>query len=280
MNRESFIRFRRQLRYDNVNGILYSWEMIIPVIILAIFVCGRFLSDYHFQVRKLPDLPVPSTADFVVDLFKGMEKYEPRIKTKPFEISAFYLFFNLYISYTVAKYPFTDLKGMGRNVLINSKKRSSWLISKFIWCAEIIIIFYLTTYIVAAIFSFLSGNVTFHLHPEVTAAVSNLNLTQSLFFTNAVILPIVTSIGISYMQLMLSLRFNVLTGNIAIIIFLCLSAYDTNTFLVGNYFMLLRNASIIGEEGVLTGYGYIICILLSVVSLVLSREWFKKRDIF
>lgn len=254
--------------------------MIIPVIVLAVFVCGKFLSDYYYQVKEFTTLPAPSTADFILDMFKGMEKYEPQIKTRPFEIPAFYLFFHLYISYAIAKYPFSDLKGMGKNVLINAESRSSWLVSKFIWCAEMIVIFYMITYMIAAIFSFLSGNVTFYLNSEINSAVSNLNLTQTLFFTNAVVLPIVTSICISYVQLMLSFRFNVLIGNIATIVFICLSAYYTNTFLLGNYFMLLRNSSIIGNEGVLTSHGYIICILLSIVSLFLSKEWFEKMDIF
>ena len=280
MNKELRIRFRRQLKYDNVNGILYAWKMILPVIVLAVFVCGKFLSDYYYQVREFPGLPAPSTADFILDMFKGMEKYEPRIKTRPFEIPAFYLFFHLYISYAIAKYPFSDLKGMGKNVLINAKSRSSWLISKFIWCAEMIVIFYMTTYIIAVIFSCLSGNFTFYLNPEVNTAISNLNLTQTLFFTNAVILPMVTSICISYVQLMLSFRFHVLIGNTTTIVFICLSAYYTNPFLLGNYFMLLRNSSIIGKEGVLTSHGYIICILLSIVSLFLSKEWFEKMDIF
>jgi len=280
LNKKLLVHFRRQLRYDNVNGILHAWKMAVPVIVLAVFVCGRFLSDYYFHARELETLPAPSTADFIVDMFKGMEKYEPGIRTKPFEIPAFYLFFNLYISYTVAKYPFNDLKGMGKNVIVNARNRSNWLVSKFIWCAEVIIIFYMITYVIAAIFSCLSGNVTFRLNTEVNAAVSNLNLTQTLFFTNAIVLPIVTSIGISYVQLMLSFRFHLLIGNIATIILICLSAYYSNTFLVGNYFMLLRNSSVIGNEGVFTSHGYIICILLSIGSLFLSKEWFEKMDIF
>ncbi|MBQ8558690.1 MAG: hypothetical protein IJ439_01705 [Tyzzerella sp.] len=280
LNRESFVRFQRQLRYDNVNGILHYWKMAIPVIVLTVFVCGKFLSDYYCQARELSSLPVPSTADFIVDMFKGMEKYEPEVKTKPFEIPAFYLFFNIYISYAIAKYPFGDLKGMGKNVLVNSKSRSNWIFSKFVWCAEIIVVFYVITYMVATGFSALTGSVTFRLNEEVNAAVSNIGLAQTNFLMDAIILPIVTSICISYVQLMLSFRFNLLTSNIVTIVVICLSAYYSNTFLVGNYLMLLRNFSVIGMEGVSTNYGYIICILLSIVSLFLSKEWFRRIDIF
>lgn len=272
--------FRRQLKYDNVNGILHYWKMMIPVIILSLLVFGEFLSDYNAITKIFPTLPQPSTADFIVDMFKGMEKYEPEIKTKPFEIPAFYLFFNLYISYAIAKYPLGDLKGMGKNVLVNSKRRSSWIISKFVWCAELILVFYMITYMTAIIFSALTGNVTFELNLDINNAISNMNLSQVQFFKDVIILPIVTSICISYIQLMLSFRFHFLVGNIVTIVLICLSAYESKGYLLGNYLMLLRNSSVVGLEGVSTMHGYIICSLLGLVSLFLTKKIFRKKDIF
>lgn len=280
MNREWLICFRRQLKYDNINGILHYWKIVIPVIILASFVCGKFLSVYYCQAEEFLSLPVPSTTDFIVDMFKGMEKYEPHIKTKPFEIPAFYLFFNLYISYAIAKYPMSDLRGMGMNVLVNSRERSSWIASKFVWCAEMVVLLYVVTYITAIIFSALSGEVSVYLNTEINVAVSNLQLGQKQFFVNVIFLPVVTSICISYVQLTIAFRVSLLSGSIVTIVLICLSAYYSNTFLVGNYLMLLRNSAVAGNEGVFTSYGCTISILLSIVSLLLSKVWFAKKDIF
>lgn len=254
--------------------------MVIPVIVLTTFICGKFLSVYYCQAQEFLSLPVPSTGDFIVDMFKGMEKYEPHIKTKPFEIPAFYLFFNLYISYVIARYPLNDLRGMGMNVLVNSRNRSSWIVSKFVWCAEMVLLLYAVTFAIAITFSALSGQVDLHLNTEINISVSNLQLTQDQFFLNVILLPIITSICISYVQLMISFRVSLLAGSIVTIVLICLSAYYSNTFLVGNYLMLLRNSAVIGSGGVLASHGCIISILLSIVSLLLSNVWFAKRDIF
>ena len=280
LNREWLICFRRQLKYDNINGILHHWKMVIPVIVLTTFICGKFLSVYYCQAQEFLSLPVPSTGDFIVDMFKGMEKYEPHIKTKPFEIPAFYLFFNLYISYVIARYPLNDLRGMGMNVLVNSRNRSSWIVSKFVWCAEMVLLLYAVTFAIAITCSALSGQVSMHLNTEINISVSNLQLTQDQFFLNVILLPIITSICISYVQLTISFRVSLLAGSIVTIVLICLSAYYSNTFLVGNYLMLLRNSAVIGSGGVLASHGCILSILLSIVSLLLSNAWFAKRDIF
>lgn len=68
LNKESLVCFRRQLKYDNVNGILHYWKMMIPVIILSLLVFGEFLSDYNAITKIFPTLPQPSTADFIVDM--------------------------------------------------------------------------------------------------------------------------------------------------------------------------------------------------------------------
>lgn len=62
------------------------------------------------------------------------------------------------------------------------------------------------------------------------------------------------------------------------ILILIVSVYWLNPFMIGNYAMLLRN-QLFTEDGVISSIGIVLCIMISVFSVVIGKAVIEKKDI-
>jgi len=193
-----------------------------------------------------------------------------------------WILLNIFLSVVIGYYPLNDLKEYGAQILIRSKKRWQWWISKCIWIMGNVLIFYAIGYIVITIFSLINGGLSLTPNHNVSLAVLKLDtssLTTKQVFSVGIILPIVTSMALSLMQLTIAMFSNSIFSNIFIISLLIASIYYCSPILMGNYLMMLRNNIMIGVKGIGTSTGIILSMAISFVSIALGILKFRTYDI-
>lgn len=271
--------FYKLIKHDLLIGIFYAKLKYVPVFLIFIFLCAHFQNMADISFSHGITSSYPSFSDYLIDIFKGMEIYQ---KNKPFEIPVSWLMINIYIAYLVSFYPFQDLNGYGQQIILHSKNRKQWWLSKCIWNISTVLTFYLIGYLVIFLFLLFSGNFSLPRNKDINLLISNVN-TANLQLESVIligfILPIITSIAISLFQLSLAMFCKPILSCIIIISLLVVSAYSTSPLLLGNYLMILRNNLISLNNGVSEVTGIWISVFLSIFSICSGYLKFKYLDI-
>ena len=108
--------------YDWSRGILHRWPVFLASALIFGF-AGLQCCDSYATLRMSGEITaLPSFLDAWIYAFKGMAVFNP-LSNQPFNIPALWLLIEIFIAYMVSSYPYTDLDGVGRQVLVRSQKR-------------------------------------------------------------------------------------------------------------------------------------------------------------
>lgn len=281
-NKKKHYGFLQQLEHDISYGIIQSWKKYTFIIGVCILTCGYFLRSVLMLNRYGLIQARPGFFDYLIFMFKGMNVYIPS-PNKPFNIPVLWLLFNICLAFIVANYPFKDLDSFGLQILLRSRSRGYWWLSKCIWNILTVVLCYLIALFVILIFTACTG--VFSHNPDVqiglqVSQVAVSELTQNDLVLTAFVLPLITSISLSLLQMVISLiSHKPALGFIAIVCLLTISAYYCSAFLSGNYLMILRSDLIIHNMGVSSQNGIIMATSISILSIVSGFAVFSKYDI-
>lgn len=274
MKNKSFLKI---LKYDlNIGFSINLPKYIISVLFVAVL-CTKFYSN----LSDSAGIPNGSIIDCYMYIFKGMKVYNVE-NGDPFVIPFDWLILQSLIGLLIVQYPTQDLYSYGTQILMRSKSRASWWISKCIWNFATVLMFYLLSFITATIFSYIFGD--FSLIPNVRVnEFSSLIILKDVqinftFYISVLILPLLTSAAVSLFQMMLSFLINPVISFLLIAGIMAASAYCHTPFLVGNYIMILRN-KVIYESGFKNTNIIIIDLIIILLSVVAGLLYFKRADI-
>lgn len=261
------------IKHDIRQGIICNWLKYVLAFFMVIFpllILWKMCSNENIT---------PSFIDYIIYIFKGMEIYVPS-PTSTFKIPVIYLMFNIYIAFLVGNYPLNDLTGTAQNILLRTKNRLSWWLSKCIWNMGSVIVFYIVIFFTCFIFTLFTGTLsltpTNELHSYFGVNFSNVD-EMRLVFTVAV-LPLLTSIAVSLAQMALAFMMKPVNSYIIVVSFFVASAYFFSFLLIGNYPMLMRNSLVI-DNGIDTYRAVFVCIGVALVSAAAGYARFRKMDI-
>jgi len=224
----------------------------------------------------------PNFSDYIIDLYKGMNIFEKVNNGDRFQIPGDWMIMNIFLTYVIGYYPLKDLKDYGSQILIRSKKRWQWWISKCIWIIASVLIYYAIGYIVIGIFSLFNGGVSLTPTYDINMSISNVNtleFTSGKIIVMTVILPIIMSIALSLIRMTISMFIMPILSNIVLVSIIVASAYYCHPLLLGNYLMILRNDAISFERGVNTMVGLVLGVIVSILAVIIGNLRFKKMDI-
>jgi hypothetical protein len=267
----------KHIKHDMLQGIVFSWPRFLPVVFIFLFICLPFFKGSEFAINQGISESPALFADCLVNAFQGMEVYIPSPDNK-FSIPFTWLIINVYIAFLVGYYPMRDLSGLGKYMLLCSRKRRDWWIGKCIWTVSTVLAFYAIGYGVM-LFSTLyhSGSLgSFQLSGFSVLGASPLSSMDLIVYV--MLLPILTSITFSMLQLVLSLFFKPMMSFLAIIILIVASAYFFTPFLIGNSSMLLRSAAVL-DNGIPSQVSFAIEAVLILGCLFIGGMKFKRYDI-
>lgn len=274
----------RLIRYDVRQGFGQAKFKLIGIAVIVLVSCLDFYMRKTHVSSMRGIAPSGGTClDYLFFLLGGSREYRPEVDLK-FIFPVKWLLLHLYLLYGTLYYPYRDLlSSMGGSLVVKSKSRRAWWASKCLWNVLYMAVAYAVIFAVTALFCLVAGE-TFSLQitPQLLHDFMD---TGSIFETfplalsvYTILLPMVISMGMSLLQMTMSLFIKpVFSFGISAMLMLA-SSYAVSSWLMGNYAMPVRSIYVV-EQGFSLGYGIFAGVLLMVFSVVMGGICFHRYDI-
>lgn len=268
------------LKYDIINGILKEYKKYIVLFVMFFVFCTDFFIRYGQKYEQLNERI--SFGDLLFFIFVGTKAYIIGENTT-FHFPSMWLLYLMIIFYIVLYYPFNDLSGSGKSVLINARSRILFWLSKCSWVIISLIACFIVIWTACLIFSLFFG---FSINCQVSEISYGIFLYDAAEFTipqninlQILLLPLTSVISIGLLQAFVSLISKPIYSFLLTISILVASSYYMNYILLGNYIMIQRSADIVaGGVSVISGLLYPFG--LSMIVIFAGIQYFMKKDIF
>lgn len=270
MNKPSFCRL---IAFDCKRGFrenLVKWGVAVFLFAFLTNITIKNCLLYHEEMGYL---------GYLTYLFQGMEEYI-KSETSIFELPVCWLLYYAYLFFLTGFYPISDLYGCGMKTLLSSGNRKKWMTSKYLWIAINIVFYFLLMLLVLLINSSLIGR--FDTSREAMSEVFGIKMDSITSLQVAavwLVLPVLISISIAFMQFTITICLHPLAGYTASVIILVTSVYWMKPFFIGNYLMIIRSG-LVREGGMKLIYGIAACLIVSVLSVVFGYYYFDRKDIY
>ncbi|MCM1179489.1 MAG: hypothetical protein NC347_04475 [Clostridium sp.] len=276
------MKLNELVRHDLVEGTLkcmykYLWAVVVVYVQVIAFkdVLAECYADGAFRGTA-------SVADYFAYIFQGMPVYNFS-PDKSFSIPILWFAFQIGIAYIIAYYPEKDFRYYGKNMLIACKSRAGWWNAKCIWCVFSVLFYFLAasaTIWVAALCSGAKSKFLFSGDILMLLVDSHAQyLEQGEFVLTVLILPCLTTLALSLLQILASFLINPVISFFGICTLYVVSAYYTSPFWMGSYTMWIRS-SYMEEGGIDPVFGIILSLLVIFGSVLFGHMYFERCDVF
>lgn len=268
------------IQRDIING---YYQVRYKILIFCCLVISSIIS-YAYNIDKgLLDgsyLEIASLGDLIQYIFLGPFDVAP-LGNSFFRLPVVWLGFHMMVAYLVGDYIQDDLSGTGQLILIYSRKRFYWWVSKFVWVLVFVTSLYLLSYVILIVASLIFNfTLSFLITPQLSFALfaKDYSLTSIYsFILIYFILPLLTSFVVSEIQATLTLIVKPVLAFVLVICLYVLSIYVINPFLITNYAIPAHNSVYIdgGMDAVL---GIVSLCFLLIVVFIIGSILFKYKD--
>lgn len=271
--------FFKLVFYDIKNGFIHEYKKIILIPVFFFILCCNF----YFSYLNFADTSsIGSIGDFLLYIYGGMKEYIPS-RTQPFQFPTIWMFVLAYLLYFTLYYPYDDLMGYGQHILIRSGGRLKWWYSKCIWNIVSVVFYFILSWCSVILFCVLSKmplsfEISNFMYDSVFYVNENIALYPANIIKDLLLMPLLTMITISLLQMVLSLMVKPIYGFWASMACLLASAYYANPLMIANYAMAIRSDAVI-TNGINTELGIIIMIKLIISSVIIGGVIFNRYDI-
>lgn len=259
------------LNHDLREQVIKHWYYFLIILPLIIYLCIDFQS-----LLKVDDLgESPDFMDMVIYLFYGVKEYIP--DQNPFQVKIEFMLIHIIPAYIIAYYPVKDLSVSGRQIFIRVRNNNIWWYSKCIWLILVICLYYLTIFACSAI---IAGNVNMVPQAKVLLHIGEIQGLGSgtEYFCYLIILPVLTTIAVSFVQMFLSVITAPVYGFLLVVLNLLLSSYFYSHWLPGNFLMFNRSL-LARDQGIGLEQALVIDAIFIVISVIAGGICMKKKDI-
>lgn len=277
------MKFIKLICFDIKNGIIKNRFFIISVLLVSLLFCIDF-SVTIYKVRAYD--PECSFGDMLVYVYGGMKEYVPSRENRFF----FPVIWSILIItqyFGTLSYPFENLNGYGKQILLRTEGRSLWWLSKCVWNITYSLFYHCSIWVVLLIYSLIRGyNIAFGVNTELiiylfdiydtessTIVSDNLRIPVTSFF-----LPIFVSVALNILEMTISMFSKTI---ISFLVMSCLtisSAYFLNDIFLGNYEMIVRY-NIVVSNGINCSTGYILSLTVIIIAVIVGLLKFRSYDI-
>ncbi len=203
-------------------------KLSVLIVIIIAFCFDFYLRKYNVYLLA-EQIPSGTFVDYLLYIFAGMKEYLPTDE-EGFIFPIRWSLLHLYIFYCTLHYPSKDLTSVGVNILLRTKGRTSWWLSKSIWNICYVLAVYLLIFLTVMLFCLVMKE---PIHLDITAMFMNDILEAKspyeTFSTNLIwitlFFPLLFSIGMNLWQMTLTLFFKPLYSFGASAVILLASAY-------------------------------------------------------
>jgi hypothetical protein len=216
-------------------------------------------------------------------IYGGMNEYIPGPENE-FEVPVLWIVLFTTMFFGSLNYPYNDLFGYGKQILLRTRGRVLWWLSKCCWNVIYILFFNIIIISVICIFVLIEGadfglNINFELlarnfEAEPRSLTSDSIRLQFLLFAS----PILISVALNLLQMTISLFIKPIFSFLLMSVILISSAYLMSNSMLGNYGMIFRS-NIVLENGLNFEFGIYISLIIIALSIIIGMFKFKKYDI-
>ncbi|MCJ7839335.1 hypothetical protein MUB24_00135 [Lederbergia sp. NSJ-179] len=276
------MKFSKLLKYDLKNGFLLgSIKWLVLVLLVIAFCLDFYLRKSHTYIFE-ESIPAGTMIDYLFYIFAGMREYIPSM-TESFIFPVKWLLLHLFIFYCTLYYPYRDLSSLGLNILVRTKGRIAWWISKSIWNICYVLAMYAVIFLTVLLFCLVMQEpITLDITPVFVHDLLDAGSPFDTFSTKLVytilFFPLLMSIGLNLVQMTLVLFIKPLYSFGLMAVLLLASAYLLTPYLPGNYAMPIRSAYVV-ENGMSTYGGILMFLLLVSASFIVGCLYFRRYDI-
>lgn len=278
------LKLIRFLNYDVNEGLFRFWKRYLLVILLGIIMCAT-LNTKWIYLREMYDVGF-SPLEYGIDQFWGRYPYFfnaslPEQFTIPFSWILQYLL----LAYCIGNYTKDDMQGFGMQMMLKSRQRSVWWLSKVIWSILVNLTYFGLLWCVNISYAWImSGDVGFVKHSILTQIHGSQAGTTGVaeLILMSLLMPLLVGIVQSLFQLIGSVCFGGVPVMIVLTGILVLSSYYANRFLVHGYAMVCRyykNYEHPDYEPLELQFGLIYLGIAAVVLIVGGYIILRKKDI-
>lgn len=268
--------FFKIMKYDIKNGLVKEYKKYL------LFVVFFISAGIIFRLSVLNE-SVVTFGNYNLFVHSGMEEYIPDFSNR-FQFPIIWVCFHMLAYFSVLYYPYNDIDGFGKSVLIQSMNRSAWYFSKCCWVIISIAIYFALFMLSQAILClFFGDSITLLITQDyafysIPVTVESFTEYPTDISVLLYALPFAVCVALGLMQTALSLIIKPFYSYIASAAILIGSAYYLSPVMLGNYAMVQRS-SIFLANGVDARIGLVFCFLLSVASIICGIFIFNKYDI-
>lgn len=276
------MKFSRLLIYDLKNGFrLGAIKLLLLVLLIVAFCIDFYLrksSTYIFE----ESIPSGTLIDYLFYIFAGMKEYTPSM-TDSFTFPVKWLLLYLFIFYSTLYYPYRDLSSLGLNILVRTKGRIAWWISKSLWNICYVLAMYVVIFLTVFVFCLvmqepISFDITNMFVHDLLGAGSPFDTFSANLIPIILVFPLLISVGLNLLQMTFVLFVKPLYSFGVMAVILLSSAYLLSPYLPGNYAMPIRSEYVV-ENGVSASGGIIMFLILVSVSFTIGCLYFRRYDI-
>lgn len=278
--------FYKFLRHDLRYGIFLQWKRCIVTFLM--FFCLAFP---HFLVLRIYELIHPdyfnvpvTTADYFFAMVGGCGQMEA-LDGAPsfFSIPTSWAVFVLWLLFVSLYYPFAELRGIGKQLMVLSGSRWNWWFSKCVWVSVNTIVNFLLAFLASTMCAILLGakfsmQANYYVASELQMQMQHLTSSTTWDMGTAFLFLCFALIAFALVQLALSVVIRPIFSYLAISAYLFAGIYIQSPWFLGNYLMAARYHLFI-DTGVSVGQGFLILIWLIALCVLLGGICFSRMDI-
>ena len=265
------------LRHDVIRGLLRC-RYLLSILIFSI-PCFTFASVLHRTEIQ------GSLMDYMLFLFQGKEPIIRSSISEQIDLPIFWLLVTVGCLILNLDYLLKDMTTAGQQVIIRSKCRKSWYLSKCVWNIGSCMLYFLIAGVTCALFAVITGSsLSFQNSPELTftlfgfAVDKEMSIDPIYALLASWILPFLTITALSMFQMALCLFIKPVTSFVICIGLLILSIYWNSPFALGNGAMTIRSG-FIANSGISPAASVLLAIVIIVISILVGTIRFQYTDI-
>lgn len=230
--------------------------------------------------KAMPYLQIDMTfGDMVVSVLGGIMKYEPD-KGDVFRFPAAWSLLLMAVAYVPLSYPYRDLMGFGKNVLVASGSRISWWLSKCLWVvAATLASFTMFLVLSAGAALMVGGNLSLAISTGLPTLAGFMAMTSPISCDLPAFLAVAAVVicSLCLLQMALSLVVRPVLSFALTAGLLLTSAYVYSPLLLGNYLMVARTTGV-AQEAMDPATGFALAVVVGVASVVCGGAYFSRMD--
>lgn len=286
--------FFNMVRCDLKNGLFKRYKVFIFVALLFSLIALFAKVDFDAVLRMEP-CPIKSEitlGDYFCYLFGGSSAGNNFIKfldesgvvnnMVAFSFPSVWALEFLVLLLITLQYPYEDLMGFGKNVIVLSGKLSDWWLSKCVWIIANVVLYFTVAISFYSITAILFGskpslNIGTY-YPYYRFDILDYLTEEPWNIVPTLLMQIPVGIGLCMLQLTLSVISSRLASYLITTAFILASAYTQNIFLFPNISMIARSESL-SVIGLNPFTELLIIAWISLVSILVGYFYLRHTDI-